>query len=93
MCPIYSYENPKTGEIFEEIRSFKNSDKPFILENGTKCKRVLFPLPTKGTSGHAIIDKNREIFEADREYVKKMRPRFVKLQSGERVRYDPSKHN
>lgn len=87
--PIYTYRNPKTGECFDEISKMLDSDKPFILEDGTECPRVFFP-PTN--RGNAIIDKNREFFEADPDYVKKMKPKYVKFKDGHRERYDPTKH-
>jgi len=90
--PIYSYEHPDTGEVFEEIRSFKDCNKSFVLEDGTKCERVLYPYPTKGTKGPAIINKNREVFQADPDHVKKCRPKYVRFQDGHRERYDPTKH-
>ena len=36
--------------------------------------------------------KDREVFEADPNYVKSVNPRYIKLQNGRRVRYDPTKH-
>lgn len=90
--PIFQYEHPETGEIFEEIRTFKNYHDPLILEDGTKCERVLFPKPTKGTKGPAIINKNREVFQADTDYVKRSQPKYIKFNDGHRERYDPTKH-
>jgi hypothetical protein len=66
--PLYTYKNPNTGELFESISTIDNRDNPVVLEDGTKCYRVPFP-PTK--RGGAIINKNREVFEADPDYVKK----------------------
>lgn len=87
--PIYSYEHPKTGEIFEEIRTFEDCNKSFILDDGTICERVLFP---KTTTGPVIIDINREVFQADSDLVKKMKPKYIRFQDGHRERYDPGKH-
>jgi hypothetical protein len=89
MSPIYSYKNPKTGEIFDEIRLMKDSNIPFVLDDGTECERVLFPSFTKGP---AIIDVKREVFQADPELVKKTNPKYVRFKDGHKERYDPTKH-
>ncbi len=89
MSPIYSYKNPKTGEIFEKIRSFKDSKEPFILEDGTICNRVLFPDIKRGPW---IKNNNAEVFQKDPDYVKKLRPKYIKFRDGHRERYDPQKH-
>ncbi len=58
MSPIYSYKNLKTGEIFEKIRSFKDSKEPFILEDGTICERILFPNTKRGPwNSYKILKK------------------------------------
>jgi hypothetical protein len=84
--PIYLYEHPKTGERFEDIRKYKDIDKPFIAPDGVKCKRVEVTSFT-GWKG------DREIFEMDAGYVKKCKPRFVKFRDGHREKFDPRKHN
>lgn len=86
MSPIYEYEHPETGEIFEEIRSFKDIDKPFYAPDGKKCKRLRVPKSIRGWR------KDREVFEADPAHVKKVNPKYVKFQDGHRERYDPTKH-
>ena len=86
MCPIYQYKHPDTGEIFEDIRSFKNADKVFLSPDGVKCKRIKIPKNIRGWS------KNREVFEADSDYVKKCRPKKIKFQDGHIEKYDPTKH-
>jgi len=91
--PIYSYKNPKTDEIFEKIRTFKDCDKPFLLEDGTCCPRVLFPKTINGPKGPAIIDMNREVFKADPDLVKKSNPKYIRFNDGHRERYDPCKHS
>ena len=90
--PIYTYKNPKTGECFDEVRSFKDSEKPFVLEDGTKCERVLFPGHNKKSPAIAIIDNNREVFKADPDLVKKSNPKYIRFKDGHRERYDPTKH-
>lgn len=92
MCPIYTYKHPKTEKIFEEIRNFKDCDKPFVLEDGTKCERVLFPKLINGPKGPAIIDINREVFQADSDLVKKTKPKYIRFNDGHREKYDPTKH-
>jgi hypothetical protein len=83
--PIYTFEHPDTGEIFEDIRSFKDMDKSFYAPDGKKCKRVKVPKNVRGWR------KDREVFEVD-DYCKKMKPKFVKFQDGHKERYDPTKH-
>ena len=89
MSPLYTYENPITGKYFEEIATMANSDKPFILEDGTECPRIFFP-PTK--RGCAIINKNREAFQVDPDFCKKVKPKYIKFKDGHRERYNPTKH-
>jgi hypothetical protein len=85
--PIYSYKNPKNGEVFDEIRNMKDYDKPFILEDGTVCDRIYF-----SEQNLTVIDKNREVFEVDPGYVKKCKPKYVKFRDGHREKYDPNRH-
>lgn len=85
MCPIYEYKNPVTGEIFEDIRSYSDMDKPFIAPDGTKCERI-FTSSIHGWKG------DREVFEIDPGYVKKCKPKYVKFRDGHREKYDPNKH-
>ena len=89
MSPIYSYKNPKTKKIFEKIRGFKDSKKPFILDDGTICKRILFP-DTK--IGLWIKNNNAEVFQKDPDYVKKCNPKYVKFRDGHKEKYDSTKH-
>ena len=83
---IYVFQHPRTKEIFEEFRSFKDINKPFYAPDGTECKRILFPSPV------SISKKNKEVFEQDPDYVKKMRPKYVKFRDGHRERYDEMRH-
>jgi len=84
--PIYEFEHPETGEIFDDMRSIKNRNKPFIAPDGVKCKRQEVPSQFAGWKG------NREVFEVDRDLVKQNKPKYVKFQDGHRERYDPTKH-
>lgn len=87
--PIYVYRHPRTGEEFEEIRSYSKADTPFIAPDGVKCPRVTFP---KSSSGGCVVDKNAEGWEKDPGYYKKLNPKFVRYQDGHRERYNPTKH-
>ena len=86
MCPMYQFEHPDTKEVFEDFRSIKNRNKPYISPDGKKCKRREVPTSIHGWKG------NKEVFEADRDYVKKSHPKYVKFKDGHRERYDPTKH-
>ena len=87
MCPIYEYKNEKTGEIIEEFRSIENRNIPIVLADGTICKRLEVSTSFNGWK------KNKEVFEADREYVRKCKPKYVKFRDGHREIYNPTKHN
>ncbi len=84
--PIYQFVHPKTGEIFEDIRSVKDRDKPFYAPDGIKCGRLEVPTRFSGGKG------DKEVFEADADYVKKCRPKYVRFRDGHKERYDPTKH-
>jgi hypothetical protein len=84
--PFYEYEHPETGELFEEMRTIKNRNKPFIAPDGVKCKKVEVPRSIRGWR------KDREVFEADSDYVKKCNPKYVKFQDGHKEKYDPGRH-
>ena len=83
--PIYVYENKKTGEILEELRSYADSDKPFVTPDGTVCERVI-------TTLGCVVDKNCEPFKKDPDYVKRLNPKYIKFNDGHRERYDPTRH-
>ena len=85
MSPLYEYLDEKTGKIYEELRKSKDRNKPFYSPEGNKCKKLISRFD--GWKG------NREIYELDSDYVKKMKPKYIKLNDGKtRIRYDPSKH-
>jgi len=84
--PIYEYENPDTGEVFDEIRSVKDRNKPFIAPDGMICPRKEVPSNFAGWKG------DREVFEMDSGLVKKSKPKYVKFRDGHREKYDPTKH-
>ena len=93
MILFYYYKHPKTGEIFSDQRMEGYEERPYI-KNGVECKLVKNYKPKRKnkTTGIAIINKNREVWEADSHYVKKCNPKFVKYQDGHKERYDPGKH-
>ena len=84
--PIYEYLHPKTGKIYEEIRSIKDRNKEYISPDGITCKRKEVSSNFNGWKG------DKEVFEADSDYVKKCNPKYVKFRDGHRERYDPTKH-
>ena len=81
---IYEYLHPETKEIFEDMRSMKNRDKPFFAPDGVKCKRII--------SSFGGWRKGREPFEVDSDYCKKLNPKFIKFRDGHRERYNKTKH-
>jgi hypothetical protein len=85
MCPIYEFKHPVTGEIFEELRAMIDMDKPYIAPDNAICERI-FP---SSLNGWKI---GKEVFEADRDFVKKCNPKYVKYRDGHKERYDPTKH-
>jgi hypothetical protein len=87
--PIYCYLNPKTKQIFEEIRSFSDHGKPFVLEDGTICHMV-HQWNIGDTFG--IIDRSAEVWEKDPAYVKDLNPKYVRRRDGIKERYDPTRH-
>lgn len=93
--PIYVFQHPKTNETFEEFRTVKNRNKPFVAPDGAKCKRVVFPSqnidPTKGHRA-SLAGQNLEVFQADPGYVKMMHPKFIKFNDNHLEKYDPNKH-
>ncbi len=95
MIGFFWYKHPKTGAIFSDQRMKGYEENPLIIK-GVSCKLVRDYIPSiKKTDTNiniAIINKNREVFQADSEYVKKCNPKYVKFQDGHRERYDPTKH-
>ncbi len=94
MVRFFWYKHPETGEIFSDQRMDGYEDIPLIIK-GVKCELIRDYSPPEKYDNErslAIIDKNREVFQADREFVKKMKPKYVRFQDGHRERYDPTKH-
>lgn len=86
--PIYEFIHPKTEEIFTEIRQMSDRDKPFIAPDGEICERVLFS--KMGYMGRS--EKERECFELDPHYCKKVSPKWIKYRDGHREKFDPTRH-
>jgi hypothetical protein len=82
--PVYEYKHPETGEIFEVFRKMSDSGKSFIAPDGVSCKKIV--------SSFAGWKEGREVFEVDRDYVKRCNPKKVKFRDGHSERYDPTKH-
>ena len=87
--PIYQYEHPETGEIFEEIRLISNRDKKYKAPDGIICPRLKIP-KNMGYCGRS--EKEREVFELDPDYARRVKPKYVKFRDGHRERYDPGRH-
>ncbi len=80
--PIYEFQHPETGEIFDDLRPYKDADKPFIAPDGVECPRIL--------SSCAIIDGNKDV--ADYDEVLKSKPKYLRFKDGHRERFDATKH-
>lgn len=94
MIGFFWYKHPETGEMISDQRMIGFEEKPLVIK-GVKCELVRdYEPPTEEQDGlpPAIINKNREVFEADPDYVKKCNPKYVKFQDGHKERYDPTKH-
>ena len=88
--PIYYYKNKNNGEIVEVVRKFSEQKIPYISPDGSVCEYIdWWLIATQAPLG---IDKNAEVFEKDSDYVKKMKPKYVKFHDGHREIYDPTKH-
>ena len=57
-----------------------------MAPDGIECERVKVPQSVKGWR------KDREVFEADPQYVKKLNPKNIRFQDGHIERYDSTKH-
>ena len=93
---FYWYKNPETGEMFSDQRMRGYEGKP-LIRGGVECELDPdYVPPEKNREQHlnlAIINKNREVFEADRELVKKTKPKNIRFRDGHVEKYDPGKHN
>lgn len=95
MTNFFYYKHPTTGKIYSDQRMIGFEANPYKSSDGIECellKDYVPPIKESNAVNIAIINKNREVFEADPEFVKKTNPRYVKFQDGHRERYDSSKH-
>ena len=90
--PIYVYQHPNKEEFYEDLRSFKDADLPYISPDGSVCKRVLYPTNTWSKHSKGLVDKQCEVWDKDPSYVKKLKPKYVRTRDGQKIRYDPTKH-
>jgi len=86
--PIYEYQHPVTGEIFEDLRSIKNRKKFFIAPDGVKCPFAPFA-SNRAPAGWLA---GREGFQIDSDFYKKTKPKYVRYRDNHRERYDPTRH-
>ena len=93
---FFWYKHPKTGEMFSDQRMEGYEDKPFV-HKGVVCELIRdYAPPIKESKSLGVRqmfkDGQREVFEADPQYVKKMNPKNIRFQDGHIERYDPTKH-
>jgi len=95
MTKFFYWKHPKTGKIYSDQRLSGFENIPYKTSDGTVCDLLKDYSPPKKEqkSSIGIIDKNAEVFQKDRNFIKKCNPRFIKFNDGHRERYDPSKHN
>jgi hypothetical protein len=73
------------------LRKFSDMEKEYIAEDGEKCVLVHFYEMDSACNGW-LSSKEREVFEVATDYVKTVKPKYVKYRDGHRERYDPTKH-
>lgn len=94
--PTYHYKHPKTNKIYEDHRIISDDMyRPFISKDGAECQFVpWYMLPDQKVSAtkHAkgLIDRNCEVWDKDRPYVKKLNPKWVRTRDGKKIRYNPN---
>jgi len=94
MIRFFWYKHPETEEMFSDQRMVGYEEIP-LNKKGVKCELVRDYKPPKQSLkdlAPVIINKNREVFEADPAYVKSCKPKYVQFQDGHKERYDPTKH-
>ncbi len=96
MIKFFWYKHPETEEMFSDQRMVGYETKP-LIKNGVKCELDPdYVPPTKEYKPLGPIriykDGQREVFEADSQYVKKMNPKNIRFQDGHVERYDSTKH-
>ena len=96
MIRFYYYKHPKTGKIYSEQR-MKGFEKVPYKKDGVECELLPDYIPPQKEHknlGVIQIFKNgqRNIWEADSQYLRKCNPKYVVTKEGRKVRYDPGKH-
>ena len=96
MIKFFWYKHPKTKEMFSDQRMIGYEEKPLVIK-GVKCEIVKdYTPPEKEYKPLGPIrvykDGQREVFQADPQYVKKMSPKYIKFNDGHREIYDSTKH-
>ena len=90
---FYRYIHPNTGEIFKVLRDVVDRDTPYILEDGVVCERKKDPSEKmRGGPNRYGGRSDREVFELDPDYAKKVKPKYVRYRDGHKEKYDPTKH-
>lgn len=92
---FFWYKHPKTGEMLSDQRMTGYEKKPLVVK-GVKCELVkdyVPPVKKRKALSLCIINKNREVFQADSDWVKECNPKYVKYNDGHRERYNPAYHN
>ena len=85
--PIYEFKHPVTGEVFEDLRPISKRKDIFVAPDGVECEYM------EVASQYGFCGKgDREVFELDPDYCKKVNPKKVKYRDGHSERYDPTKH-
>lgn len=94
MVKWFYYKHPKTGKIFSDQRMEGFEKKPYKTLDGTECELVQDYEPPREEHSNqlGIINKNAEVFEKDPDYIRKVKPKYVKYRDGHRELYNPNKH-
>lgn len=95
MTKFFYYKHPTTDEIFSDQRMIGFEGVPYKTKDGVECELLkdYYPPSEKSKPTLYIEVKNKEVFQEDRDFVKKCNPKYIKFNDGHRERYDPSKHN
>ena len=93
--PTYSYKNPKTNEIFEVFRLYSEMRDPYISPDGVSCEFIPWwalddACDSSVKHPKGLVDRNCEVWDKDRAYIKSLKPKFVRTRSGKRIPYDPN---
>lgn len=70
------------------MRKISDRDKDFISPDGVRCKRVI----SSSVGYVGLHEKEREVFQVDRDYVKLCKPKKIRFRDGHVEKYDENKH-